>query len=38
MSMTLLRILPYIPENDVETIKWLEVSFDKLGYSFYKSI
>ena len=38
MSMTLLRILPYVPENDFETIKWLEVSFDKLGYSFYKSI
>ena len=38
MSMTLLRILPYVTKNDFETIKWLEVSFDKLGYSFYKSI
>ena len=33
MSMTLLRILPYVPARDFETIKWLEVSFDKLGYS-----
>jgi len=38
MSMTLLRILPYIQDNDIETIKWLEVSFDKLGYNFYKDI
>lgn len=38
MSMTLLRILPYVPKNDFETIKWLETSHEKLGYSFYKKI
>ena len=38
MSMTLLRILPYVPKNDFVTIKWLESSYDKLEYSFYKSI
>ncbi len=38
MSMTLLRILPYVPADDSETIKWLEVSFDKLGYNFYRNI
>ena len=38
MSMTLLRILPYVPKNDFETIKWLETSYEKLGYSFYKNI
>lgn len=38
MSMTLLRILPYVPKNDFETIKWLETSHEKLGHSFYKNI
>ena len=38
MSMTLLRILPYVPKNDFVTIKWLESSYEKLGYSFYKNI
>ena len=38
MSMTLLRILPYVPKNDFDTIKWLETSYEKLGYSFYKNI
>jgi hypothetical protein len=38
MSMTLLRILPYVPKNDFVTINWLENSYEKLGYSFYKNI
>lgn len=38
MSMTLLRILPYITENDHKTIEWLENSHDKLSYNFYKNI
>ena len=38
MSMTLLRILPYVTENDHKTIEWLENSHDKLSYNFYKNI
>ena len=38
MSMTLLRILPYVSKNDVETLRWLEISFDKLCYNFYKNL
>ena len=38
MSMTLLRIIPYVPKNDFETIKWLETSHEKLEHSFYKNI
>jgi Choline/ethanolamine kinase. len=38
MCMTLLRILPYVSESDFQTITWIENSFDKLNYNFYKNI
>ena len=36
--MTLLRILPYVPINDIETLKWIDNSFKKLNFNFLKKI
>ncbi len=38
MMMTLLRILPYVPVKDNDTIKWLENSYEKLTYNFLKNL
>ena len=38
MLMTLLRILPYVPINDIETLKWIDNSFKKLNFNFFKKI
>lgn len=38
MLMTLLRILPYVPVEDNDTIKWLESSYEKITYNFIKNI
>jgi len=38
MLMTLLRILPYVPINDIETLKWIDNSFKKLNFNFLKKI
>jgi hypothetical protein len=38
MSMTLLRILPYVSENDDKTLEWLDNSFDMLEDSFYRKL
>ena len=38
MLMTLIRILPYVPVKDSDTINWLERSYETLNYNFLKNI
>ncbi len=38
MLMTLLRILPYVPVKDSDTMNWLEISYERLTQNFLKNL